>query len=395
MRHVAQQLATYGRNGDTTLVHMSEGEVHGLRALARATGKDLTVNPHTGLPEAFNLTSLLPIAAAFIPGIGPAAAMALGAGIGAATNSERPLMGAVSGALGAYGGSNLVGSVAGLGEGALASQAAGQAAGQAMAAPTADLAAAGVQAGNTAAATVSQGAPVAATAAENPSLYSTAAPNTVAAPAPMDQMRAFEHAYQNTATGGSGAWDTAQQAARTAPLSERYTAGLQSLGQDPSQASELMTMQNAKSIGMPMYGSMMLNPSMQGMGLVSSDSGDNGNSYEAELWYDKSVPGFPDGMPRTRIKKAAGGLASIGQYLRGPGDGMSDDIDATVHDTGEGIRVAASEYVVPADVVSHLGNGSSEAGAAVLDAMGARVRKARTGNAEQGKRINPSKFTPA
>ena len=96
MRHVAQQLATYGRNGDTTLVHMSEGEVHGLRALARATGKDLTVNPHTGLPEAFNLTSLLPIAAAFIPGIGPAAAMALGAGIGAATNSERPLMGAAS-----------------------------------------------------------------------------------------------------------------------------------------------------------------------------------------------------------------------------------------------------------------------------------------------------------
>ena len=89
---------------------------------------------------------------------------------------------------------------------------------------------------------------------------------------------------------------------------------------------------------------------------------------------------------------AAGG--TVGQYLRGPGDGMSDDIDATVHDTGEGIRVAANEFVIPADVVSHLGNGSSDAGAKILEEMGARVRAARTGNPKQGKQINASKFLP-
>ena len=73
---------------------------------------------------------------------------------------------------------------------------------------------------------------------------------------------------------------------------------------------------------------------------------------------------------------------------------MSDDIDATVHDTGEGIRVAANEFVIPADVVSHLGNGSSDAGAKILEEMGARVRAARTGNPKQGKQINASKFLP-
>ena len=51
-------------------------------------------------------------------------------------------------------------------------------------------------------------------------------------------------------------------------------------------------------------------------------------------------------------------------------------------------------FVVPADVVSHLGNGSSDAGANVLYDMMARVRKARTGNPDQGKQINPKKYLP-
>jgi len=50
--------------------------------------------------------------------------------------------------------------------------------------------------------------------------------------------------------------------------------------------------------------------------------------------------------------------------------------------------------VVPADVVSHLGNGSTDAGAKVLYAMMDRVRKARTGKAKQGKKIMPQKFVP-
>ena len=59
-----------------------------------------------------------------------------------------------------------------------------------------------------------------------------------------------------------------------------------------------------------------------------------------------------------------------------------------------GVVVAGGEFVVPADVVSHLGNGSTDAGAKVLYAMMDRVRKARTGKAKQGKKIMPQKFVP-
>ena len=94
---------------------------------------------------------------------------------------------------------------------------------------------------------------------------------------------------------------------------------------------------------------------------------------------------------------AGGGLADLGGYsdggrmLKGPGDGMSDDIPATIANK-QPARLANEEFVIPADVVSHLGNGSSEAGAKQLYKMMERVRKARTGNKKQGKQINPEKY---
>jgi hypothetical protein len=98
---------------------------------------------------------------------------------------------------------------------------------------------------------------------------------------------------------------------------------------------------------------------------------------------------------------AHGGMTSLGGYaaggnprlLRGPGDGMSDNIPATIAGK-QPARLADGEFVVPADVVSHLGNGSTEAGANVLYQMMERVRKARTGNPKQGRQINPQKFIP-
>ena len=60
MNYVIEQLAQKGRYGDDKLVHMSSGEVAGLKALANAAGTDLTKNPETGLDEAFNLKTLLP-----------------------------------------------------------------------------------------------------------------------------------------------------------------------------------------------------------------------------------------------------------------------------------------------------------------------------------------------
>lgn len=97
---------------------------------------------------------------------------------------------------------------------------------------------------------------------------------------------------------------------------------------------------------------------------------------------------------------AGGGLTSLGSYsdggqmLRGPGDGMSDSIPARIG-SRQPARLADNEFVVPADVVSHLGNGSSDAGAKKLYSMMAQVRKARTGKKNQAPKINADKYLPA
>lgn len=91
-------------------------------------------------------------------------------------------------------------------------------------------------------------------------------------------------------------------------------------------------------------------------------------------------------------KKAEGGMAK-GRYLQGSTDGMADKIPSSI-DGKQKAALSHGEFVIPADVVSHLGNGNSDAGAKKLYEMMARVRKARTGNSEQGKRINPNQFMP-
>lgn len=99
-----------------------------------------------------------------------------------------------------------------------------------------------------------------------------------------------------------------------------------------------------------------------------------------------SVGGFAGGGP---IQYAAGG-----KFLRGPGDGMSDDIKANINGEQEA-RLADGEFVIPADVVSHIGNGSSEAGADRLYKMMADIRKARTGKTRQAPQVNVNKYLPA
>jgi hypothetical protein len=115
--------------------------------------------------------------------------------------------------------------------------------------------------------------------------------------------------------------------------------------------------------------------------------------------YDRMVgeePMYPQAMAR-------GGISNLGSYsdyarggrmLKGPGDGMSDSIPASIGGKRPA-RLATEEFVVPADVVSHLGNGSSDAGAKQLYAMMDKVRKARTGRKSQGREINPRKYMPA
>jgi len=91
---------------------------------------------------------------------------------------------------------------------------------------------------------------------------------------------------------------------------------------------------------------------------------------------------------------ASGGIAAAkGRYLRGGTDGMADKIPSSI-DGDQPAALSHGEFVIPADVVSHLGNGNSDAGADKLYQMMDRIRQARTGTKQQGKKINPDKFMP-
>ncbi len=93
---------------------------------------------------------------------------------------------------------------------------------------------------------------------------------------------------------------------------------------------------------------------------------------------------------------AAGGIARLkrGRFLDGDTDGMADKKPAIINNE-QPAALSDGEFVIPADVVSHLGNGNSEAGAKVLENMMNKVRTARTGNKKQGKEIDPKNFLPA
>ena len=142
-------------------------------------------------------------------------------------------------------------------------------------------------------------------------------------------------------------------------------------------------------------------------GLKAVSTAAQGGNYNAQFALNQ-IQGSPvqgidaaSQMPAT-VQAAQGGImgGTIGSYsdggqmLKGPGDGMSDSIPAKIG-KHQPARLADSEFVIPADVVSHLGNGSSDAGAKQLYAMMDRIRKARTGTKKQGKQIKPEKYMPA
>jgi len=121
---------------------------------------------------------------------------------------------------------------------------------------------------------------------------------------------------------------------------------------------------------------------------------------QAAQFYQSRYPGITASEVEASMKQlgyegyAQGGIASVapqGYYLGGTTDGMADQIPATI-DNSQPAALSDGEFVIPADVVSHLGNGNSTAGATQLHGMMDKVRQARTGSTEQGREINPNKF---
>jgi hypothetical protein len=116
----------------------------------------------------------------------------------------------------------------------------------------------------------------------------------------------------------------------------------------------------------------------------------------ARVIEDRPVMEPLEGLAGFKARYAAGGLASLpgkGYYLGGPTDGMADQVPAQI-DGRQPAALSDGEFVIPADVVSHLGNGNSDAGAKQLYGMMDRVRQERTGTTKQGKQINPATFMP-
>ncbi len=151
-----------------------------------------------------------------------------------------------------------------------------------------------------------------------------------------------------------------------------------------------------------------------GGGTVQSQAGGNTGQNSGNLLMrmihgtapNMQTTGVPEGMsiadviragrgympgPKGGVKLAQGGYLDGGML---PGDGMSDDVPANI-DGEQEAALSQGEFVVPADVVSHLGNGSSDAGSRRLYAMMDKVRQARTGNKQQGNQINPERYMPA
>jgi hypothetical protein len=94
------------------------------------------------------------------------------------------------------------------------------------------------------------------------------------------------------------------------------------------------------------------------------------------------------------VMSSLGGYSDGGRMLKGPGDGMSDSIPASIGNK-QPARLADGEFVVPADVVSHLGNGSTDAGARKLYSMMDKIRKARTGKKKQAPAVKADRYMPA
>lgn len=177
--------------------------------------------------------------------------------------------------------------------------------------------------------------------------------------------------------------DSIVQAAATTELYDRANAANSSYMDQP-------TMQAAQGGIMGMAGGGLFSD------LISQLVGMGPTEAKAKQYsYD------PGGQKYTEL--AQGGITSLpneyaagGKLLQGPGDGMSDSIPAVIKGARpQRAALAQGEFVIPADVVSHLGNGSTDAGAKRLYAMMDKIRHARTGTKKQGKQINPANFMPA
>jgi hypothetical protein len=467
LQHAAKHLEKHGRNGDTVLVHMSKGEVKSLNDLAMAHGGYLTINPHTGLPEAGFLQRMLPMvigAGLVASGVGaPAAAMMVGGGYFAATGSLK--QGLMAG-LGAYGGAGMASSFAEAGASSVVPEAAQTAVVDATpVAPTSFVDAGGAE--MSAAAAEAPEVAMQKTLEERAKQDAVASmyqPTTIPPANPVTTAPAFNpnqpFANQTMAPPASAPVTATPQPvigdaspalhfdSPTAPVEADYskyvregaqnmptgnaTSSLQFKDMSPAQRFEAMK----SGASFDNLGKWASDNKMQAYGMGASaimpwdeedkkqrtpyHDSDPGQQYTYEANATSPTPMFnPSGQEQKYfnqryVKRAAdggmmatggisdagynlGGYSDGGRLLRGPGDGVSDSIPAVIGKK-QPARLADGEFVVPARIVSELGNGSTEAGARKLYAMMDRIQSARgktVGKGKVAKNSRADKHLPA
>jgi hypothetical protein len=148
------------------------------------------------------------------------------------------------------------------------------------------------------------------------------------------------------------------------------------------------------------------NPEGRGQSYFPEQRYERLSADEAKSYYGFANGGITDGflpgesvarMANGGISSALGGYSDGGRLLRGPGDGVSDSIPAVIGKK-QPARLADGEFVVPARIVSEIGNGSTEAGARKLYAMMDRVQHARkktVGKGKVAKNTRSEKYLPA
>jgi hypothetical protein len=416
---VAQNLADKGRKGDSMLVHMTPDEVAGLQALAQQMGGSLTINPQTGLPEANIFKKLLPMALGFA--LGPAGfgvfqsalttGLAVGAGYTLATGS---LQQGLAAGLGAYGGSNL-------GTGL---QAAGS-----TAAPTVATTNTATQLGSAAGGGAAEAAMVNPMQVTGPTASGglspfadiskmpvTSTPSTVAIPQGAS--------YTGTVNLGSALTPTTPvndmiSATPTAPVQpsafDRTLTGAERYFGDKATsdlAAERYAARTGSTLGtslMQTLGGATLQSAADEQEAVKAQQAAIDEKRERRKRLAEEVARQTLGRVTVRsgglMKLAGGGMSYMEaggttgptgapREVVGNGDGMSDSVPADIEGVQEA-RLADGEFVIPADVVADIGNGSSDAGSKKLYDMMDRVRKARHGTTEQPPEIKAERLMPA
>lgn len=364
------------------LVHMTPGEVQGLQALALSHGGSLTINPHTGLPEAGFLKDILPT----IVGVGltmmgvPAWGVGLGSGLTSLATGKDAGTALMSGLL-AGGGAGMFGpGAAGTGEGAGALLNAGAATPGAYAST---LGVGAEQAGQLAAQTGGFGLEgltqtAASAGAQAPSYGATLAEGFKSAAAdPMAFAKSNKMALGALGVGALNALGGFEQPAlNTAmPQQERFTGKLSGPIRRPYDPK--LNIYTDYGTLQPAYAAQGGNLDMKDGGFVVPAD------VVSHLGNGDTDAGLKALMSKTRAKP-----------IKGQGDGMSDSIPASINGMREA-RVASGEAYLDRNEVARIGKGDQKRGSKKLYAMMDKVRKARTGTAKQGRQINPDRFVPA